>query len=231
MKKYRIISYMRVMACILVMRGHYLDVFDVPDFLRTGIITGAGPVVLFFVISGFLAYDTLVRFEDNIKGYYLNRLKRLVPPYFIILIVAIIFKVYSQGISVLSWKWFRYFLFINMLVPSRDFWQWSNLYGYWTMGCFPCFYLIAPFIYKKMKNLCSTLVLLIGSVGTMFICKIFIPIIGDKIGGFDSLNEYATLHPLCILYLFVLGMFVAYGYRHGYVEAVTCTLGFFCWEC
>lgn len=225
--KYNVISYIRIMACLMIIRGHYCAMFAVPDILRKVVTTDAGPVTLFFVISGFLAYNTLCE-GTHIKNYYVRRFKRIVPPYYIILVACMVFLTITKVIQpdVMRLGWIRYFSFTNMLIPSFSFIEWNNLYGFWTMGCFPLFYLCAPFLYKKMKNLRASMFLFLLSVMLMLVGGEIMRLILAS-SAFSDISAFITLSPVCTFYLFVLGMLSAFGYKHNCVQKTACILGCF----
>lgn len=210
-KTYNTVTYLRIIACILIVRGHYFSLFELPEIIGAGCITGAGPVVLFFVISGFLAYMSLE--EYDVILYYKKRVLRIIPPYYFTLLLCMIFKVYIVG-EMKSWVgWGRYFLFINMLLPTRNFNSWSNLYGFWTMGCFPIMYLVAPFLHKFIKKERKWMWLCAGCfLMSAFLKIVILHILG--VGGFDGVDSLATLNPFGMLYLFAMGMTSAYAYKN-----------------
>lgn len=226
--RYNVITYLRIIACLLVLRGHYFSIFSMPDIFGKIIITGAGPVTIFFVISGFLAYMSLDNQQVQAKDYYLRRIKKLVPSYYMILIACIIFFVITNETMYDSMKigWLRYFSFLNMIIPSFCFDKWNNLYGFWTMGCFPVFYLLAPYLYRKMQNIKSSIMI--------FLSAVFGMIIGTKIIGyilqtmkFDGVNGFISTSPISTLYLFVLGMMSAFAYKRDHVGKMAVFFGLF----
>lgn len=46
-RNYAVLSVLRVLACMLVLRAHYFSRFDLPNIFGRVILTGAGPVVIF----------------------------------------------------------------------------------------------------------------------------------------------------------------------------------------
>ena len=226
--RYNVISYLRIVACLLVIRGHYFSIFSMPDIFGKFIITGAGPVTIFFVISGFLAYVSLDNQQVQVKDYYVRRIKKLVPSYYMILIACIIFFMITNESMYDSMKigWLRYFSFLNMIIPSFCFDKWNNLYGFWTMGCFPLFYLLAPYLYRKMQNVKSSIII--------FLLAVFAMIVGSEIIGyilqamqFDGVNGFVSTSPISTLYLFVLGMMSAFAYKRDYVGKMAMFFGIF----
>lgn len=225
MKKYNTISYLRIIAFLLVIRGHYCSIFELPSVFGKFIITGAGPVVLFFVLSGFLAFDALEK--RSVMQYYAARVKRILPPYYLVLVLCIVFLVTTSQIQPDTTKlgWFRYFSFTNMLIPSYSYDEWNNLYGYWTMGCFPIFYMLAPILYKWMKSLRSSIACFLCSVILMFVASTLGVLLLQRTS-FD-IGGYVSVMPTSTLYLFVMGMMSAYAYKNGYVQEMAMFFGIF----
>ena len=219
------VSYLRVIACLLVVAGHYCNIFDFPGVIGK-LIARVGPVTFFFVIAGFLAYISLEK--RTVKHYYKSRFLKIVPPYYISLVICIVFMAISGNIisDGMHLGWIRYFTFINMIIPSYDFAMWNNLYGFWTMGCFPFFYLVAPFVCKRMKSLRAAIMWFVFSVLLMVVSGEVLGLILPR-AGFDDATTFVTLAPVSTFYLFMLGVLSAYAFRNGYVQEVGMFLGVF----
>lgn len=133
---------------------------------------GASGVQIFFVLSGYLAIYTYK--NNGAINYYINRVIRIIPSYYLVLVISILFR-YLIGytdVDVMKVGWGRYFLGINMLLPSFNYDMWNNIYGFWTMGTFMCFYLIVPLIYKYVKNLNQAYLFFVISVVIKYVSKI-----------------------------------------------------------
>ena len=216
-KRYNVISVLRILACLLTLRGHYNGMFNLPDIASKGIITGAGPVVIFFVISGFLAYDGYSKYE-NTKVYYRKRIFRIIPSYYIVLLMCIladiIVGVADSKLSVVDWL--RYFSFTNMIIPSDNFAVSNNLFGFWTMSCFMVFYLLTPLLYKMTQKKNGMIIMLVGSIVLNVLSRLVIYKAFD-VFGFDGVGGFANLSPPSTIYLYIFGMAVAYS-KHNKCE-------------
>lgn len=156
---------LRTAAVIMVFTIHFLEHRNIPvpgfvfNFFRH---CGSG-VAFFFVISGYLIMQSLENSKST-KEYFIKRVSRIVPAYFAVLIVGIVVWDIILGRmpedSLLHIGWLRYFLFLNSIVPSKEYYFWNNLWGLWTMSCFMLFYLIAPVIKRYVKNYKGSLILL-----------------------------------------------------------------------
>lgn len=100
-------------------------------------------VDMFFVLSGFLITGILVDLKHkDLKGYFLHfyqrRVRRILPPYLLVLVVVSIF-------FGLSWTklWYMYFGLTNyiMQIPGPEFMPFNPL---WSLGVEEQFYLLWP---------------------------------------------------------------------------------------
>lgn len=177
------------------------------------------------MISGFLAYDG---FDENldIKSYYIRRLTKIVPRYYFILLVCVVTDFFiplgTENIDFGSWL--RYFTFTNMLIPSKSFGDFNDLFGFWTMGCFPIFYLMVPFLYKLMSSLRRVIWLIIAALGVSVLSRTLTYVLFGKLG-FNGAGAFGNLNPLGTLYLFVFGMASAYAYRKSEEKTVAVAFG------
>lgn len=226
LKRYNVIKLLRVLACILVVRGHYFHVFELPEIVGAGVLTGAGPVVIFFVISGFLNWNSFNACPDK-RTYYLKRSIRLIPAYYIILFLCIVVESICgigihEKVGILGWC--RYFSFMNMIIPSHNFNIFNNIFGFWTMGCFPLFYLLVPVFFQFIKNVNRVFFLLFFGLAVNFVSRIFIFRLFDNFN-FDDANSFSNISPFGTLYLFLFGMAVAYAKRYNEEVKVTFIIG------
>ncbi len=213
-ENYFVISLVRVMACFLIVRGHYHDVFGLHNTILKGVILGAGPVAIFFVISGYLAYLGFCKNPENgrVKKYYIKRASRIIPSYYTVLLLCMIVD-YFWGIvsnKTIGFGWIRYFTFTNMIIPSKSFWIFNDVFGFWTMGCFPFFYLMVPFLAKCLDRKNGIYELLFGGIMLNILTKQIILkcLIMFEI---DEIESFSNLNPLSTLYLFIFGMCISSG--------------------
>lgn len=156
---------LRTAAVIMVFTIHFLEHrnIPVPGFIFNFFRHCGSAVAFFFVISGYLIMQSLDN-SKNTKEYFIKRVSRIVPAYFVVIILGIVVWDIILGQmpkdSLLHLGWIRYFLFLNSIVPSKEYYFWNNLWGLWTMSCFLLYYLLAPIIKKYVKNYKYSLVML-----------------------------------------------------------------------
>ena len=171
---------LRFFAFFLVFWQHIISskftVFNENDILGTliknSLYTGGTGVHLFFVISGFLITFLMISEEKlngrfNIKYFYIRRILRIWPLYYLILILGIfilpsLFKTFKFNGSI-----FKNLLFLNNF-DMVD--QQPNIGIAWSVAIEEQFYLFWPllFIFFKRKN-----TLLIISSGLFLLSIIF----------------------------------------------------------
>jgi len=122
---------------------------DIPFFKDTG---GHVAVVLFFVLSGFLITTLLLQEKEktqkiSLKNFYIRRILRVWPLYFIILACSVLFVNYSpQGITlVLS-------LAIFPNIAEAFYYGWAGSPQIWSIGTEEQFYLGWPLLMKFCKK-------------------------------------------------------------------------------
>ncbi len=160
----------RAIAALAVVFSHInnrLDYFKLPknrllDLANFG-------VTIFFTLSGFLITYLLLKEKEktgtiNIKKFYIRRILRIWPLYFIYLLIVIFFN----GITSVQWP----ILFVLLMIPNlrNSFFGITNIAlgsnnltymvgHYWSLGVEEQFYVFWPWIIKKSKKLLLFLIL------------------------------------------------------------------------
>lgn len=141
---------LRAIAALTVMWGHvFLGPFGYWGF--DGDYRSVFPldgVTLFFVISGFLITYLLLNEHDrtgtiSIKKFYIRRILRIWPIYYVFLIVALIITQVTFG------KELWYYIFFGANIPfiiGSALWP---IVHYWSLGVEEQFYLFWPWLVKK----------------------------------------------------------------------------------
>lgn len=183
------IQLLRVSACLLVFLVHFGQRVELSGFLRNFSDFGAYGVKLFFLISGFLAGKTF--FENprtDVINYYKKRIIAVLPLYYFVIlyffVVENVLNYFFSGIpsDELGVGWFRYVFLLNGFLNS-DTYFWGNLGMTWTIPVFMFFYLIAPWILRKVKTV-------FGSVAVWAV----IFVLTQVLGMFYSCTMTSQLH-------------------------------------
>ncbi|MBR6452384.1 MAG: acyltransferase [Lachnospiraceae bacterium] len=207
----------RIIAALMVLFVHVGYEFPwIGDYTWTGYYG----VMLFFVLSGYLSMVSVDNSADALT-FYKKRLLRIVPLYWAVLVIAYILELITylpqQGLAVFSSDgpcgiaYLRYFVFLNMTVPSENFTLWNNRFGFWTLPAFVLFYLLAPLIRKLIRQYFSALCVLII---LLFCYHPFVAwlqeLLGSRFPWMDSPEVFAQWTPVSVLYCFFFGVTVYY---------------------
>jgi peptidoglycan/LPS O-acetylase OafA/YrhL len=125
-------------------------------WLKTILLNGHWGVPLFFVLSGFILCLPFARHyisgtpPVSLKAYYLRRLTRLEPPYFIAMFVLCFIQLlmHTNPPSVLLKSWLASMAYINNFVYNR-----GALFDQvtWTLEIEIQFYLLAPLLFSIFR--------------------------------------------------------------------------------
>lgn len=111
---------------------------------------------------------------------------------FTFIIGAVILKIYP-----INWKWIYHILFLNMLVPNKEWMWWNSVNFFWTMPAFVAWYLLSYPLFKKMNN--STTI-----VSSSLIMSILTPSLKRIMNMFAS-EQFVNWNFFCLLYVFLFG--------------------------
>lgn len=197
-KKFDWINSLKGIAICGVVMTHTIRE-GLPDWLENIAAFGANGVQLFFVISGFLlftSYETSVN-KEGCKRWYLRRFIRLVPLYWIYLILSLVI----EGTGPRYWlgtlpkisiaNIVSNFLFLNGWNP-----YWINSFGItWYIADLTIFILLIPLLYKLIKTKFSAISVLLVSI-------LFVPLIIHRLQGITVITDaylWADFLYICFL--------------------------------
>ncbi len=149
-----------------------------PKAIGFAILHGSLGVQLFFLISGFAMFLTIHAGKDsklNLKAFYLRRIFRIAPLYFLLLIIILSMRGFWSGTSGFSgMNILSHFLFIDSFSP---YWMIGGIIGVeWTLSIEMTFYAFIPVFQKYIKNRQSALIAFIVSViGSFVYAKLLLP--------------------------------------------------------
>ena len=204
------IDILRIIATLMVLTVHVgLKIYC--DFY-----IGARGVQLFFILSGFLAYQSLDKKNSCIE-YYKSRARKILPPYYICLLLSLIYDlsvglvfrykniVPNTYLESISYKRFRYVFFLQTIVPSDNWDYWNNHNVLWSMSCFAVFYLLVPVLFKIIKKFnYSCIIAIIMLIVTPYLGNIIQDIL-SKNPEISNPEVFAASNPLTNIYCFLLG--------------------------
>ena len=204
---------LRILAALMVLGVHTGQKVGLGDAAAVG----AQGVQLFFVLSGYLAAASLSRHPEPLP-YYQRRIRRILPLYWLVLVLRWLFdavRYLAAGASAAQLfgpggpcgpGYLRYFVFLQMWLPSDNWMLWNNRNVLWTMSAFAFFYLLAPWLYRLCKRFWGALALLVvclavkGRIGGL---------IESSLAAFPAeanISEFSAKTPIMTLYCFIFGM-------------------------
>lgn len=167
---------LRAIAALAVVISHTtlaLAQFDLNPFLFGKTVLGAPKgyllashgVTIFFVLSGFLITYLLFleknKNEINIKTFYLRRVLRIWPLYYLYLVLVLISLFFFKN-EMVSFYILLYYVFFSANIPFVLNMALPFLDHFWSIGVEEQFYLFWPWIVKKIKsNLLQILLFLV----------------------------------------------------------------------
>lgn len=206
---------LRIVAALMVLMVHVGYEFP---WIQNRTFYGFYGTTLFFVLSGYLAMVSMEKCKSAID-FYKKRIVRIVPVYWAVLTIIYVvnaitalvdrdYAAFAPG-GVCSFKFIRYYLFMQMFTPTDNFGLWNNRYALWSMSAFFLFYVVAPFLYKILRRFYIAFIVLIVM---LFAYKPFVGLVeGWASGMYGDAAEpftFATFFPLSVMYAFVAGITV-----------------------
>ncbi len=219
---------LRILAALMVLVVHAGQTAGLDQ--QTAV--GGNGVLLFFIISGYLAVRSVAH-QPDWRSYYLGRMRRILPLYWLILAIRFAFDaavyLFQQmpPARLFAWngpcgpRYLRYIFFLQMWLPSDNWAWWNNRNALWTMSAFALFYLLAPWLHR-----------LFLAVGARFGKSCFCPsflflllLLGGKgilgriiettlhtfpAGTIDNISEFSAKTPVMELYAFMFGACLYY---------------------
>lgn len=189
---------LRAFACLWVIAVHLEQNIAMPGFLQQFCGAGSTGVEFFFILSGYLAYQSLDRIPDQdrkhgVLNWWKKRAVRILPLYYIVILFYAVYFICAGSVPTdeTGLGWVRYVLLLNQWIPSGENF-WMNLGAVWTVSVFMFFYLIVPVYHRFIRSYRGSL----AGVAALYI--------------FARLVERSTdwLRPLQFLYLFAIGITV-----------------------
>jgi peptidoglycan/LPS O-acetylase OafA/YrhL len=214
LKKYDYIDFLRGIAILLVIINHiphsdYILNESSPFIIKKLLLAGTYGVQLFYIVSAFTLCNSIEnRNENNYKNFYIRRIFRIVPLFYLGIIIYYLYY-YFRSSHLLDFQNFytlnnlilNLFFINNFIPPSISF-----IPGGETITTELNFYLIFPFLFyyliKKKKLFISTIFIIpIMLILNLIFYKFF------NFYDFSQIGFYRTIYVQ--LFVFLLG-FVFY---------------------
>ena len=141
-----------------VILAHFYVFWNSPNkLLNMAAAIGSRCPQLFFIISSNLTWKSLDKNgedENTVTVFWKKRFSRLAPLFYVAILIAVLiptFRVTEISVG----NYISHFLFVNSLVPE---WIDSILGVEWYIADLALFYLLAPLLFKLIKNLKSSVI-------------------------------------------------------------------------
>ena len=199
---------LRLLAAVMVLAVHTGQAAGLDSWTRTG----AYGVELFFILSGYLSECSLER-DGNPLRYYRRRAVRILPAYWLLLALRWAADA-LRGIPCGA-RYLRYFVFLQMFLPSEEYQLWNNRGALWTMSAFALFYLLAPWLHRMLRGFWPSLAVLaalLACKGRLGSC------IAAAMAGYPPqamADQFAAKMPLMVLHCFLFGTTLRCAVRQG----------------
>lgn len=192
-KKDITIQLFRVIACIMVMLTHMRAVVPM-DAIANYIDFGGFGVGVFFIISGYLAFNSADLANGRVLNYYKKRALRILPLFYVVILVWAVLRSFvfvDMPEDPAGLYWLNYVLLIFKSYPNSVI-EWSNVGAVWTIASFIYFYLFMPLFYKYINSFTKALMAEILFIGINIAYYLF------------SIKWFEPLSDLCIFGLGIL---------------------------
>ena len=198
---------LRAIAALTVILCHtamYLSSLGIGSLFNWNYTSARCAVTLFFVLSGFLITFLLLKEKEqsgiSIKNFYLRRVLRIFPIYYLYIFVSLsVGPLVNMFHDLASLRVVFYLLFLGNISPF--FGSIVEILGhYWSIGLEEQFYLLWPLLIKFNKKYVFKLVI-----------AIIVVFVGLKVSGYFLLGKQSVLYIFMDINRFHCILFGAFG--------------------
>ena len=125
---------------------------EVPYWAKRIVLSGGTGVTLFFVVSAFtLCYSMRARSNgpDYIYGFYVRRIFRIVPLFYVWVVISLIRDAYLYGAKRSLVDVLLSSFFVFNLIPGKEA---GFVWASWTLGVEMLFYMIFPLVFRFVTD-------------------------------------------------------------------------------
>lgn len=188
----------RILAVLMVLSVHvrgYLN--GIPTLINEIFGLGAYGVALYFLLSGYFSYSSVKKYNTT-REYLWNKMVRIIPMYYVSLILTFLIGTIITKEFPIDWKWIYHVFFLNMFIPGKEWSWWNSVNFFWTMPAFIAWYLISPVLFKAAKNRRGVLLVTVISVVWVPFLKQWLYAISNK--------QFGDWNFFSLLYVFMFGV-------------------------
>ena len=215
------LDHLRAAAIVLVLLFHYNFYYGVPDWLDSFSSFGWSGVDLFFVLSGYLIADKLFReFEArgkiDFRGFFLNRVLRIIPAYLVVVALYFSFPFLQEGRGLQPlWKFLTFTQNISIDLYRNTF---SHA---WSLCVEEHFYLLLPILLhiifsKKLSHRAVYFFVAVAALGIIIRYSIWEAFVAGAYGQVRIMAAIKTIYypTYCRLDGLLVGVSIASIFRY-----------------
>lgn len=207
------IDFLRIIAIIIIFIGHSAIQFNCNySFLSPLINLRVPAMTLFFMLSGFVLYVTYGRTnlfsQEKLKEYYVKRAIGIIPTYYLIAIVYIVFCGKESLVEVLKLLPLELTV-MQATLPGLEYISHNG--GTWFVSCLIIAYFLYPFLQELLKMVSIRLIFFLGVGVSCFLGIILSAIVINL----EKYKDRYQLTKYIILFLVILFFWYGYGLEYG----------------
>lgn len=103
MKRLECLDGLRGILAVYVLLGHMAPFASLPEWIQTAVSHGGAAVDLFFVLSGLVITQSLLRAEGRAKPFLIARAARIYPVFLLVFVFAVMVQPWSCGFERMPW--------------------------------------------------------------------------------------------------------------------------------
>lgn len=207
-QKLAFVSALRGIAALYVITIHLhfgtSPKVDAPGWLVPAIGFGGTAVTLFFVLSAFtlsMSFDERKDEPSPVASFYIRRLFRIAPLFYIWLLIAIAIAEFHFNVHVSAWRFLLNLFFIFNVVPGEE---WGITYAGWSVGVEMLFYAVFPAVFALCRTRRSTTIFLVAAICAGHVWQLLTASIAWPFPYTGIINQ---------LPVFIMGMYSYHAYK------------------
>lgn len=216
----------RVLAMAGVLAVHFEQYFPMTEWIHNICSAGRYGVQAFFALSAYLACSWFMKEGATTSDYYKRRAQRILPTYYAAIVACMIYLEFIAGgtpADPCHMGWLRYFLGLQLWLPSNDFFVWNNCCAMWCMSDFLFFYAVAPLVFKYVKSFKAALIFLAICMVVAILVRQGSKQLSREL--FDEVRLFFRWNPLYQMQYFAVGIVTFFALRENKIRLGSIIIG------
>jgi len=216
----------RVLAMAGVLLVHFEQAFPMAEWIHDICSTGRYGVQAFFALSAYLACAYFMKPGASTPEYYKRRVLRILPTYYAAIVACMVYLELIEGgtpADPCHLGWLRYFLGLQLWLPSDNFTVWNNCCAMWCMSDFLFFYAVAPLVFKYVKSFKAALIFLAICMVVAILVRQGSKQLSREL--FDEVRLFFRWNPLYQMQYFAVGIVTFFALRENKIRLGSIIIG------